>query len=180
MLHLIAQNPGGETTAYLAMGLGLVALGYLYLRGKARRRDPLDKPAERMSLAQQRSLERDMGNIVVELSEMARQITAQLDTRATKLEMLIKEADDKIARLEQMRGDAGGLPHAASSLPGDQALPEPPAPAEPAGERIDPRHSDVYALADQGHSAHAIAQQLNRPSGEVELILALRSTGRVL
>lgn len=176
----MAQNPGGETTAYLAMGLGLVALGYLYLRGKARRRDPLDKPAERMSLAQQRSLERDMGNIVVELSEMARQITAQLDTRATKLEMLIKEADDKIARLEQLQRGSGELSPASPPPPDTQAFPEPPPPPEPAGERIDPRHSDVYALADQGHSAHAIAQQLNRPSGEVELILALRSTGRAL
>ena len=40
-----------------------------------------------------------MSNLVVEMSEMARQITAQLDTRAAKLELLIKEADEKIARL---------------------------------------------------------------------------------
>jgi hypothetical protein len=39
---------------------------------------------------------------------------------------------------------------------------------------IDPRHALVYALADQGRSFKDIAQELNRPSGEIELILALR------
>jgi DNA-binding NarL/FixJ family response regulator len=39
---------------------------------------------------------------------------------------------------------------------------------------IDPRHALVYALADQGRSCKDIAQELNRPSGEIELILALR------
>ncbi len=43
--------------------------------------------------------------------------------------------------------------------------------AEP---RIDPRHAEVYMLADQGRSSRQIAQQLQRPEGEVELILALR------
>ena len=39
----------------------------------------------------------------------------------------------------------------------------------------DPRHGEIYALADQGRSSKEIARQLNRPNGEVELILALRS-----
>jgi DNA-binding NarL/FixJ family response regulator len=38
----------------------------------------------------------------------------------------------------------------------------------------DPRHADVYRMADQGNSPNEIARQLNRPHGEVELILALR------
>jgi DNA-binding NarL/FixJ family response regulator len=42
-------------------------------------------------------------------------------------------------------------------------------------ETIDPRHVEVYRLADQGQSPHQIAQRLNRPSGEIELILALRA-----
>jgi hypothetical protein len=35
----------------------------------------------------------------------------------------------------------------------------------------------VYALADQGQSAYDIANQLGRPRGEIELILALRPRG---
>ena len=45
---------------------------------------------------------------------------------------------------------------------------------------IDPRHAEVYVLADQGHSPHAIAQRLERPYGEIELILALRDKGAAL
>ena len=39
---------------------------------------------------------------------------------------------------------------------------------------IDPRHAEVYDLADEGQSAQDIARHTGRPSGEVELILALR------
>jgi len=38
-------------------------------------------------------VERQMQSLLVELSEMSRQISAQLDTRSAKLELLIKEAD---------------------------------------------------------------------------------------
>jgi hypothetical protein len=38
----------------------------------------------------------------------------------------------------------------------------------------DPRHVEVYTLADQGLALAEIAQRLKRPNGEVELILALR------
>jgi DNA-binding NarL/FixJ family response regulator len=40
---------------------------------------------------------------------------------------------------------------------------------------IDPQHEAVYALADQGKATAEIARQLNRPNGEIELILALRA-----
>ena len=39
----------------------------------------------------------------------------------------------------------------------------------------DPRHAAVYRLADQGRSSPQIAAELVRPSGEIELILALRN-----
>ena len=42
-----------------------------------------------------------MGNLLVELSEMARQVTAQLDTRTLKLETLLKDADQRIAALKE-------------------------------------------------------------------------------
>ena len=46
--------------------------------------------------------------------------------------------------------------------------------AEPA---LDPFHRRVYALADQGQSSIDIARQLDRPTGQIELVLALRKTG---
>ena len=51
------------------------------------------------------------------------------------------------------------------------------APAAPAAQDpfgVDPLTRDIYTLADAGHSAQAIAQQLGQHTGKVELILALR------
>ena len=52
-------------------------------------------------------------------------------------------------------------------------------PPEPGAETrrvpsTDPRHAEVYALADEGRSPAEIAARLDRPNGEIELILALR------
>ncbi len=128
-----------------------------------RKKDPLSKPPAFASLAQQRSVERQMQNVLVELSDMARQITAQLDTRAAKLESLIREAEEKIAVMKSLQSPPGLAP------PGFG-----PTVDSPQTPPSDPRHAQVYALADQGRSSMEIAQQLNRPSGEIELILALR------
>jgi DNA-binding NarL/FixJ family response regulator len=103
---------------------------------------------------------------------LARQISAQIDTRSSKLEVLMKEADQKIALLQSL---CHGQPtpsqspdSPANSLPKSSATQQIEAPA------VDPRHVQVYTLADQGRTPLEIAQQLNRPSGEIELILALR------
>ena len=110
-----------------------------------------------------------MSNVLVELSEMARQISAQLDSRAAKLELLIQEADQKLAALNAAMGQP--IPPGPPNPPA-QSLPSPAA-ARPEPE-LDPQHARIYSLADEGHSPGQIAQQLARPHGEIELILALR------
>jgi hypothetical protein len=132
-------------------------------------KDPLAKTPSMSSLAQQRSVDRQMQNLLVELSEMARQITAQLDTRSQKLMMLIQDADDRIAELKKLEGQtptapAKPWPALSESAPRNIPIPEP----------ADEQHQSIYALSDQGKAAGDIARELNRPRGEVELILALR------
>jgi hypothetical protein len=107
-----------------------------------------------------------MTELLVELEQMARQMTAQLDTRSRKLELLIKEADQKIAVLQ----GAAQL----TAMMTDGSAPGEPAPELPILPLPDSRHAEVYELADAGQSARQIAQQLGRPHGEIELILALR------
>ncbi len=157
----------GDPTAkwWAAIILAILTIVYATTRPWFRKKDPLGKPHKFGSLAQQRSVEREMQNVLVELSEMARQITAQIDTRAARLEALIHQADERIAALN-------ALPSAASPPSKSELKSLAPEAAESA--QIDPRHAQVYALADQGRSSKDIAQQLNRPSGEIELILALR------
>lgn len=139
---------------------------YIVMRPfKKNRKDPLKHPTN-LSLAGQREVERQMTELLVELEQMSRQMTAQLDTRAKKLELLIKEADQKIALLQ---GSAQHIPTQA-----DASMPSETAPEAPALALPDARHSEVYELADSGQSARQIAQELGRPQGEIELILALR------
>ena len=176
-----------DGTKWLAIGAGLFVLAYFILRPMAKRKDPLARSGPTGTLSKQRSVEREMSNLLVELSEMSRQITSQLDTRAAKLELLLKEADEKIEALRAANGTAGAAPP-----PSAAPRREPPGPTaermallgesddlfpvkpEPPAAPVDPRHAEVYALADAGRSAHEIASRLGRPSGEVELILALR------
>jgi hypothetical protein len=161
------------TNDYLIYGLGVMALLYLVIRPMLRKKkDPLDKPIN-MSLSQQRQVERDMNNVLVELSQMARQITAQLDTRSAKLEELIEEADRKIEELKRLQQKAAP---AANPMVAKRPTVEQKVVSSPAAKAVEEdRHTEVYSLADSGHSAQDIASRLNRPRGEIELILALRS-----
>jgi hypothetical protein len=139
---------------------GILTVVYAVMRPfKKKRKDPLARTGT-TSLAGQRDMEKQMTELLVELEQMSRQMTAQLQTRATKLELLIKEADEKIATLRRL---AGATPAQVRMdiAPGMKTT-------------EDSRHAEVYDLADQGRSPRQISQQLHRPYGEVELILALR------
>jgi len=194
-MHVLLASPLDDpTTKWMVIGLAIVTVLYAVLRPAMRRKDPmakLNKSQPFSSLAQQRAAERDMSNLLVELSEMARQITAQLDTRAAKLESLLKDADARIHALHQL----GATPHNGQPDPHVPTTAEAPAPsaapllpgphpyspasttataAAPPTDPINPRYAEIYTLADQGHTPQEIAHQLGRPNGEIQLILALR------
>ena len=186
---LLDSSPpaSASTTTWAILAVGVLAAVYIaFVRPtRTRKKDPLEKPAPEPGLARQRAVERDMSNLLVEFAEMARQMTGQLDTRAAKLEALLREADEKIAELRALsegRPVAGGggraLVEANVREAAAVALSEAVAVGRLAFDTgpgaIDPRHAEVYDLADEGRSAQDIARQTGRPSGEVELILALR------
>jgi len=180
---LLQTTSAGRDPAatWIAIAVAILAVVYVTFVRPLRRKkdkDPLERGPSRTTLTQQRAVERDMSNLLVELSEMARQMTAQLDTRAAKLELLIKEADERLAALRSARGlpaqgPADGAPEerldgviVEARAPRSNSLPD---------QKIDPRHLQVYNLADEGVPPPEIARQLGRPSGEIELILALRN-----
>jgi hypothetical protein len=154
--HLADTPMTPQLWAFVVVAM-LTILYAVFVRPKMKeKKDPLSRP---LGLSRQRDVEKQMETLLVELSEMARQITGQIDTRSAKLEALIAEADEKIAALRASPGPAG--PAAVGR--------DVPSAAE------DRRHAAIYELADAGLSAGQIAQRLSRPNGEVELILALRS-----
>ncbi|MEM8874440.1 MAG: hypothetical protein AAGD32_09285 [Planctomycetota bacterium] len=192
MPNFIDQN-----TAVAIVGVGAAVFGYLYLRGAAKRKpkrsDPLDDLAGKKSLAQQRNLERDMQQLLLELTDMTRQMNAQIDTKAAKLETLIQDAEQAEQRLRAALGESGQIDTPVQPLTADQ-FPEPRRQATAAngatnGDRTAmnnielpdaksplARHDEVYRLADEGVSVDDIAQRTSRPRGEIDLILALRRT----
>ena len=179
---LAAALTEGISPYWLVGGLATCAVVYLQMRPK--KRDPLSSQPFRSSLSQQKALERDMQNVVVELSEMTRQMSSQLETRYLKLERLIHEADLKAAELQQT---IDAIAAQADAL----APPSTPPPVSRSGrptlrlvsdanDHTEERWAEVYRLSDEGLSLVQIARQLGRPNGEIELILALRTKSKVV
>jgi len=170
--HFFLADSGGGMAVWAAVCFGILVIIYSLVRPMMHKKDPLTKLPTYGSLSAQRSVEREMQNVLVELSNMSRQVTAQLDTRAAKLEALIQEADEKIAALKALGASAAAK---SSTAAGESSTSTPPPAQEPKSPALNPQHAEIYNLADQGRSPREIAQQLHRPSGEVELILALRN-----
>jgi len=189
--------PGGgssNTTSYLLIAMSAGFILYVAIRPMfTRKKDPLSDAPFRMSLSQNKSIEREMQTLIVELHEMSRKMGAQIETRAARLEQLIADADQRLGLLKKLgQLDDTDLPPLRPAVTAADDRPrmrlvrsdepaveqQPAAPASPGEfsnvEMPDDRHRPVYELADAGLSPAAIAQRLARPAGEIELILALR------
>ena len=171
----------------IAAGAGL--LGYFYLKSRmGKRPDPLSRgPRQIVShndLARQRATERQLEGLMVELEQMSRQISAQLDTRMARLEVLLAEADEKLARLESAPSPARPAPELfGRPAPAPSPAPEARDPRDNRDEAsnlylppegIDRTTAKIYGMADAGVPHGQIALDVDRPLGEVDLILALR------
>lgn len=106
--------------------------------------------------------------VIRDTDELAERLAAAMDARAERLEALIRDADDRIRRLEAARLIPTPQPAHAQAA---RAQSHHPASLDASG---DPIHSQVFALADQGLPALEIARRVGQPTGQVELILALR------
>lgn len=180
ILSFTIPQMSDQTVWLTVASMGVGAL-YLIMRPK-KRKDPLSG-VPTFPLTRQRDVEEQMSNLIVELAAMARQITGQLDTRAAKLETLMKEADEKLARLEAANHSASRATSEASRMyPSKEIDPTElaaladvqPTASTNAESPVETRHADIYLLANEGRSVQEIARLLQRPAGEVELILALR------
>jgi len=137
-------------------------------------------------LRDQRRLYHSMDDLLVQLEDASRRIGAQLDTKFAKLEAVIRDADERIARLEGILGrrEAKETPR---TTPPEQRVASQTGPApressragtpgefERGGSGGDSRCQRVYELLDAGVAPIRVAEQLGLPLGEVELIMKLR------
>jgi hypothetical protein len=152
------------------MVAGVVFMGVLLtftIRGRIARRNR-ERPSPRELIEQVKASRgrADDANVAEgHLADTARRLGAQLDNKARRLEVLIREADERIAALDQGGANHARVP-AADTLREAAPLPNPPP--------LDPLTRSVYDHADSGLSPLEIAQQLDEQVGKVELILALR------
>jgi len=139
-----------------------------------------------------------MHELMAALADLSRQINGQIDTRLAKLEVLMSQAESVIKRLEQTSGSrAPGSETAAqpsfdatvgdvkeitrkiqdaeASQSSNEATEEIEAVPDNANSsaELSPQAKQVLELARKGLTPMAIAKELSRPVGEIELILSL-------
>lgn len=147
----------------LALGLVAVYLLMSSLRRKqmqqARSKKNSGPRKPEPAQSQQLRMRQNIESLLVELQELSRKISAEIDTRFARLETVIRDADRRIAtlhRLERQFADKYG---------------EKKNPASDNGNL----HTVVYELTDAGLSPKEVARDLGKTVGEVELILNLRA-----
>lgn len=117
-----------------------------------------------------------------EAAALARDLTAELDARADRLERLIAEADVRLEQLAQasmhastrVNSAASGGAAAKHATPTTPARPSFAASTHASEERLEDTTRAILSLADEGLTPVQIAQRLGQHVGKVELILALR------
>ena len=190
-MHALLAQSGTELSPWLLVAAaGAVVLIILLLASPLLRGRRSDAAASQSSAAltpiktaaasgEHRPLERDIQILIKELADLTRRVNAQIaqvDERSARLEQLLRAADERAARLVSTNGDSNGdglstpvVPTTTTMTTGTSITTTTSSPDE-----IDPRHVEIYTLCEQGLSTQQIADRLHRPSGEVELIIALR------
>lgn len=116
----------------------------------------------------------------VALQEFTREAEARLATRAAMLQQLLAAADERIARLEAQLAERPQRPTQAEAK--ESKKPPLDGPHFASSQKITASHTArsaaVFAMADAGNTAAAIARELGTSIGEIELILSLRATKR--
>ncbi|MBM4090022.1 MAG: hypothetical protein FJ276_11480, partial [Planctomycetes bacterium] len=112
----------------------------------------------------------------VEMHDLGRNLKAELDTKMRVLQILIAQAKQEAERLEQLLdAERPPAPDSPRSQPADDDGPTGSAgnASEETGRttrRLPAtarRRAEIHALADQGHTAAAIAEAVGTPIGEV-------------
>jgi len=177
-----ANEPISPLLSAIFMGIAAFALFTvlirIFRRGAARRQAGSADPAERLAELREEADARRAGAsdaVTAETVDTVTQLIAQLDARAVRLEVLVDRAEaaiDRLAAADLPTPAAGPDPVAARPAPApDAAQPESHPVTSPAEN---PVHRRIYELADAGRGPIDIAREVGQPTGQVELILALR------
>ncbi len=174
LILLAATDDGGKDNTFgnVLMVAGVLLLLTIVMYNFRKRLSKTQQIDPRQKIERDRqvnAMKNDLRSMMVELEDVTRQFSAQLDAKSRRLEQLIDQADQRIAALG---GERAG-PSGPAEDPTDNGSADPPSAAPDA----DPLTRNVYQLADEGLGAGEIARRLEEHVGKVELILALRQHG---
>ena len=189
ILSAVLSENNGMATVLLVLCATVIMI-VLLRRHQFRKTTSRDMSRDHIArIRDQHKIRGSMEELLIQLEEVSRRVGAQVDTKFAMLEKVIRDADERIARLEQIPEPSDATkpvaperkpvraPQPIAQPPPAQASVEMPASTETSAptEPIDPRFQRVYELVDAGDSPIKIAEQLALPLGEVELILNLRT-----
>lgn len=167
-----AEGDGPDFGSWLSpalMILGVSLATWMMVRMLIRRRKRISitdgPPHERLEAIRVQARKREQLHAFgADVHELVQRLATQLDNKAARMEQLLRDADERIRKLERMqRIDRNRTPVDTEHASGDTI-----------GNEPDPVTNRVYELADQGEKPVEIARQVNQHVGQVELILALR------
>jgi hypothetical protein len=114
-LTMLAAEDGGMDPL-LRVGIVMVAVTILLGTINMQRRRKMRTPdmgdyvrAQAAKIRQKQGVQEDLEQIVLQITELGRQLNAQMDTRFAKLDQVVAEADEKIATLEALLRQAAGV-----------------------------------------------------------------------
>jgi len=159
--------------AILAFVIGATVLVMISTRRRIRDSQNTPRAYAREHLTrikEERAVMGDVESVMLQLEQLAREMTGKIDTRFAKLEKSIRDADARIAELQRLIRAADG--NAGVDLIVDDSGPS----LEPTSE-VGDRYGSIRQLHAAGLSPVQIAEQTGQATGEVELILALHRDG---
>ncbi len=174
---------GAISTRQMAL-LAVIAVSvvFMMMTTARRRREVGSSPKtylreERQHRKKEQALHSDIGEIMMHLQQVAREINAQLDAKYLRLEQVIEEADARISQLESRDVRSGrklsrDVSGAGTSDAGQSAGSGSKRVLADGALNAHDRER-IGAMAAEGKTVIDIARALNRRVGEVALILAL-------
>jgi hypothetical protein len=161
----------------------LAAMGVLIYYFWRRSRRQFDRAAERPAEPKPQSESpAELTRWQVEMHELARDLKGEINSKQAVLQILIRHANEAAQRLEAASTRAEKLTRERPLDPlsridywdREEPLADPPSLAPNVASL--PERAAIFALADQGEKAPAIARETGLPLGEIELALSLRPT----
>ena len=177
-----AQDNSGSVFSDVIFVLGIIVIAFIIMRTTMRRvmrSKQRSKIPIQQRLADKRKIDDtyiQMNELMAALADLSRQINGQIDTRLAKLDILLQQADETIERLSQSASD---MKQNTLQKPDPPIVNTATDTVKGISEKfhssieLTEKNRQVLDLAKQGLSAIAIAQQLSRPIGEIQLILSL-------